>query len=1351
MRRFIPQMLFDAVAKCAHFFAGNRVGGALLILLASIGPAYAQDLTWDSNGATAGSGGTGTWNTTSTTWFNGATYQAWNNASLDNAIFAGTAGNITLGTPITVHDMTFNVSGYLFPSLGTTALTFGGVNPTITTNVGTTQIFAPLTGSTGFTKSGTGTLQINGNSVGYTGVTTVNAGTLAVSNTLALGLSTAASNLVLNNGATIVLSTPPFTHNYTLTGGVVNVQTSNTVWSGSPTLTASTTLNLNGTSTTGALSGNLADTGANILSVTRSDTGRMTLSGNNSYTGATTITRGELQLGSAGALSAGSNLVFNGAAGTGGAIVLTSSSGNFTRSLGTGAGQVQWLGDGGFKSSGTDRNVNLGGAGAMLTWGAGGFVPDGNRLILGTNSNNLLDFQNGIDLTGGVRAVQGDGGNITGHARLSGTLSGTGGLNQVGNGFLELSGANTYSGGTTLTSGTLLVGSDANLGDASGTLTFNGGTLQNTGAFTTGRATTLNAAGGTFLANMNLVMNGPISGTGRLTKTGAATLTLTGANNYTGGTTISAGTLQVGNGGTSGSIAGNITNNGVLAFSRSDASIFGGAASGTGSLDQRGTGTTVLSGANTYTGGTTISAGTLQIGNGGTAGSILGNVADNGILAFNRSDGVTFGGIVSGGGSLEQRGAGTLTLTGANSYTGGTTLAGGTLSVASDGNLGATSGQLTFSGGTLLNTAAFTTGRTVALNAPGGTFQTNANLVASGPIGGVGRLTKTGASTLTLTGADTYTGGTTIGAGTLQIGNGGTSGSIVGDVIDNGALVFDRSDAVIFGGGISGSGGITKQQASALTLTGNSAAFAGTTSIVDGTLVVNGALGGTLNVLSGGRLQGTGAVGTTNVAAGGTLAAGDPFGTLTVAGNLGFATGSTFEVKTDPAGVMNLLHATGAATITGGTVNVVTESSIFRNGARYTILTADAGRTGLFDAVTQNFLLLDMTLAYDANHVYLDVARNSTTLCSLAVTRNQCATSRPDIYLGPSNVIVDAVRSLPDLPSIQNALDLLSGEVHASARAAQLEDSRYIREAVIDRLHQASDPKVRPITGSASLASNEIASAEGAVWGHAFGFSGYQNGDGNAARIDSAVSGFFAGADRLVGDNLRLGVAAGYSGSSYGVDARTSSASSSDYHLAFYSGKQWGPLGLRFGTAYTWHDIHTNRSTVFPGFSDTEQAAYSARTAQVFGEAGYAMHVDRLAFEPFVQLAQVHLGTDGFDESGEEAALRIAKSNDDMTYTTIGLHAARTFELPDKTIATTRGTLGWRKAFGDSVPVSTNAIGNSPTFAIAGVPIAKDALVIDVGVDAHVAENADLGIGYNGQISPDGSDNGARVHFTLRF
>jgi autotransporter-associated beta strand protein len=203
--------------------------------------------------------------------------------------------------------------------------------------------------------------------------------------------------------------------------------------------------------------------------------------------------------------------------------------------------------------------------------------------------------------------------------------------------------------------------------------------------------------------NNSTEVSGVISGAGgSLVKSGTGTLTLTGANTYTGGTTISGGTLQIGNGGTSGSITGDVTNNAALIFNRSDALTFGGAISGSGTMEKKGGDVVTLTGANSYTGATTISAGTLQIGNGGTTGSITGNISNDAALIFNRSDALTYGGVISGSGTVEKTGAGTLTLTGANSYTGATTVSGGTLQLGTSGSAASTLGQIGVGGaGTL--------------------------------------------------------------------------------------------------------------------------------------------------------------------------------------------------------------------------------------------------------------------------------------------------------------------------------------------------------------------------------------------------------------------------------------------------------------------------------------------------------------------------------------------------------------------------------------------------------------------------------------------------------------------------
>ncbi len=200
---------------------------------------------------------------------------------------------------------------------------------------------------------------------------------------------------------------------------------------------------------------------------------------------------------------------------------------------------------------------------------------------------------------------------------VSAAMEGVGALTKLGAGTLTLSGANTYSGGTAVNGGVLATSADANLGHASGPLSLDGGTLRFRTAFNLAatRSIVLNAGGGTFDTNgFNSSISQGISGSGSLTKAGAGTLTLTGANAYTGGTTISAGTLQVGNGGTSGSVSGNIVNNATLAFNRSDALTYAGNISGSGSLTKAGTGTLTLTGTNTYTGGTAVNGGVLAIG-----------------------------------------------------------------------------------------------------------------------------------------------------------------------------------------------------------------------------------------------------------------------------------------------------------------------------------------------------------------------------------------------------------------------------------------------------------------------------------------------------------------------------------------------------------------------------------------------------------------------------------------------------------------------------------------------------------------------------------------------------------------
>ncbi|MBJ3784949.1 autotransporter family protein [Devosia sediminis] len=172
---------------------------------------------------------------------------------------------------------------------------------------------------------------------------------------------------------------------------------------------------------------------------------------------------------------------------------------------------------------------------------------------------------------------------------------------------------------------------------------------------------------------------GTISGAGALIKSGSGVLTLTGDHAFTGGTTITGGTLRLGEGGSSGMIAGNVVNNGTLIFERSDDVRFAGAISGSGAVVKAGDGVLTLTGEHTFTGGTSITGGSLRIGGGGTSGMIHGDINNDVYLTFDRSDNARYSGSISGSGSVWKAGAGQLELTGISTHTGQTIVQAGSV------------------------------------------------------------------------------------------------------------------------------------------------------------------------------------------------------------------------------------------------------------------------------------------------------------------------------------------------------------------------------------------------------------------------------------------------------------------------------------------------------------------------------------------------------------------------------------------------------------------------------------------------------------------------------------------------
>ena len=801
---------------------------------------------------------------------------------------------------------------------------------------GATSLFtiAPGTGGVLLTPSGGGQLHLNAGNGTTGGAMTISApindnGTvILVKNGLGtLTLSSTTSNfsggIVLNAGS---LNTEADTN--LGSGGGITVNGTISWGMGATATTYNRTLTLNDGAILTLGSGNSGKTVTGVLS------GNGSLFANWStdfiFSNAANTFQGAIQSATAGSTTYGLTFASIGDLAGAGLITLVGGSGTF-----------HWTSASGSTTTLANRQFAISGTGSGMI------------LARGTTATSNLVINRDLLLTGaaGARTLTLDGSN-TGNNTFAGLVAnGTDGgasvvsLTKNGASLWILTGTNTFSGPTTVTSGTLVVSSSANLGDGSATnnLVFNGGTLRTDGAFTSPstRGVTMTAAG-TINTNGNaLTIGGIITGAGALTKTGASDLTLSNANTFTGTTTVSGGKVVMthalalqnssytttGSNGTtigldvtSGLSSGNLTLGG-LAGAVNLASAFtagftgtvtqltlnpqagisntysAAIANGSMALIKTGVGTQVLSGTNTYSGATTITAGILNanasdrlgnssatntlIFNGGTLQSGAGitslatrgvTMASTGIIdTINSTSPVSIAGNITGPGGLTKIGIGTLTVSGTNNFNGVTTVNAGTLVIANEAALASnTAAKLNVKGGASLQlnvNAAGTNGFTVAnldtllgnisvantaaqglqfgagliidtTNAGGSFTQGNAFTDSNGAFGGIITLTKVGTGTLVLDKTNTYTGTTTISAGTLEV-----QGSIAtsSNIINNATLLFNSGSALAYANPITGIGTISKSGAGTLTLAGSNT-ISGSTTVNAGDLTLSNAL-----------------------------------------------------------------------------------------------------------------------------------------------------------------------------------------------------------------------------------------------------------------------------------------------------------------------------------------------------------------------------------------------------------------------------------------------------------------------------------------------------------------------------
>lgn len=731
---------------------------------------------------------------------------------------------------------------------------------------------------------------------------------------------------------------------------------------------------------------------------------------------------------------------------------------------------------------------------------------------------------------------------------------------------------------------------------------------------------------------------------------------------------------------------------------------------GTGSIVKLGDGTLTLGVANTYQGGTTIKEGELVAAANGALGT--GGVSVTGAPAASVLPVLRFAGPVNANGLSISTQNGSVVFDNQSTA--------GTAQITNQGNgktvflAGSSAGGATIvnqSGGTTAFRGDNTPEQAKVINQSGGKLDLSTfdaaglcNCVSLGSVSGAGDIL--------------------LGAHTLKTG----------------ALSLDETiSGVISDGGAPAKGSFTKTGTGKLVLSGVNT-YLGTTTVGAETLQIDGSLGSAdVTVASGATLGGNGAIGTlvggtVTVQTGGHHAPGASIGTQTIHGDYRLA--GTLDIEVDTASADKVVVA-GNVDLTGGTLALhELIGTGWQPSQTYTIIDNQGANavTGQFAGINHVYAFLTPDVVYDGgdgNNVVLTLTRNAVDFSSVAETPNQKAAAGGIESLAAGNPVYNAIAPL-SADGARFAFDQLSGEVHAAAAGLLLDESRLLREAALGRVGVTiAEPGAR------------------GFWMQGAGLARSQRSDGNAADADANTGAFFAGIDAAVGDGWTLGFLGGISVTSLDIDGRASSADITSVHFGAYGGGAIDSVHLKFGAGYSHHDVDTKRSPAFPGFSDELSASYGASTLQVFGEASRPFDLGALKVEPFANLAYVHLSTDGFAEDGGAAALSSGGFSNDATFTTLGARVSRKMIVGGRAFEA-RASLGWRHAFADA-PAARLSFDGSDGFTVFGVPIARDAVALQAGVDFDLGAASRLGFSYDGQFASGAMENAFKASFSTRF
>ncbi len=849
-------------------------------------------------------------------------------------------------------------------------------------------------------------------------------------------------------------------------------------------------------------------------------------------------------------------------------------------------------------------------------------------------------------------------------------LSGTGAMRKSGNAVLSLTNINTYTGGTTITGGTLALVSAGNL-YPNGPLRIEGGAVFDLSAADGARsAGSIGGVGAIRLGANGLTVGsdqssttfaGAIEGTGLFSKVGTGTLDLTGATGHAGTTRIAEGTLIA----RARSLGSQVVNEGTLVISESLAlsplETYGGTISGSGRLVKRGDGALRLGGTNTYTGGTVIEEGMLI----GDHLSIQGTIVNNGGLAFDQAADGTFAGTVSGTGMLLKSGPGNLTLSGINSYSGGTRLS-GPLTIADDRNLGAEGGSVIINGGTLRTIADIATARSIALGDTGAVLDTGANttFAINGNITGPGSLDKIGAGTLQLTGQQTYSGPTTVAGGMLAF-----RGSLASSV------------RVVSGASFAGSGTIAGHLdlAPGSTFRVNADPSAGADHLAVRSATVDGAA---LEVVARDGeypLKGRHIV----------LSA-----TEEISGRFDNANSNLAFLRPtlhyDPRHVYLTLERTDAS-----------YQSVARTPAQAGVATALGALSRLNSP--------------DAR----------TVIGAVDGLTPEGARAAFDSIGGVGRASIETAQQSSQRALWQQVVARLgAADGGAGGRAGNMALAGF--GSLDPWIASDANPAYAHSFAGAGMASGEPEPRDG-LWLRGYGGRGRADGTPGAGLARFDFSGVIAGYDRRINEQMRFGGLAAYSKPEIKQDVPGSRVDAEMRQLALYGRYRTGALRIDALAGLADTSTEATRAVTIGTLRRTASASYGGTIATAHIEAGYTFG-DTTRLEPGASLQWSHQRDDAYTESGA-GALNLAVPGRTMNFlrSTLGIKAARDLSRGGMQ-GTLEARIAWAHEFASQGSLSARFAGdpNSPTFSVPNVDVPRDSAIIGLGLSVRASRGLQL-------------------------